>query len=145
MAGLNFYDLQPLALSKEYYSFTDGNDEYKISFCQDLPTAQRCADHQDGTMVVGTISNECKTLSGADPTKDSLFEVLNSDGDDGDGLKIKYSGGTGICDSASGKLYTFEVDITCSSKEGEPTGTIETVETCQKILKFEHKVGCKYD
>ena len=57
MAGLNFYDLQPLALAQKNQftnvSAIDSPNKYVyISFCHTLPENLWCEDDHEGTMAV---------------------------------------------------------------------------------------------
>ena len=96
-AGLNFYDLQPLALAKAYYAVPTPdltNRTLYISFCNDLPETLWCTS--DKSTMATLWEDEahgggCVQLSGGDPTKDASFSVLNESINDG--LRITYNGG----------------------------------------------------
>jgi len=116
MAGLNFYDLQPLAIgqsSEGGFSKIPGADNplrvVYLSFCQDLPEALWCDLSKPSMAVMVTLDPDtleetsCVTLSGDSPTKNAAFNV--SDPDNNDGLAIEYSGGD--------EGYILKVDIQC--------------------------------
>lgn len=110
MAGLNFYDLQPLSIVQSFYEFpaTDGSGKtFALSFCQDLPDDKWCDPQQPTMAVMHTPDGKCVTLSGSDPTKNADFEV--ADADSNDGLDVLYNGGD--------EGYSFTVNIQCDSSQ----------------------------
>ena len=55
MAGLNFYDLQPLGIANASYKVPsiDGSGRYiLIAFCQDLPAEMWCSPTQSSMAVL---------------------------------------------------------------------------------------------
>ena len=91
MAGLNFYDLQPLAQLATSYKFEGVDATYTLSFCNDLPDEMACSADNKTMAVMNTKAGECKKLAGPNPTKNAEFAVGNTENNDG--LNIHYSGG----------------------------------------------------
>lgn len=143
MAGLNFYDIQPLGLAKPYYkvpSLDGTNRTLYISFCQDLPEALWCDNDPVATMAIlieGNIdgSEKCVRLSGDSPTSNAAFNV--SDPDNNDGLKIEYNGGEAG--------FNLVVDIECDHDTDFEFLNSTLGDNEHMLLQFKTKVGCKYD
>jgi hypothetical protein len=87
MAGLNFYDLQPLDIARTYYNFTNPlNPERSImvSFCNDLPETLWCdLSRPSLAVLIDSKSGTCTPLSGSDSTKNAKFDVAEPDENDG--------------------------------------------------------------
>ena len=82
---------------------------------------------------------ECHSLSGADPTKDSEYAVLNSD--DNDGLTINYKGGD-ICHDDT--PYQLTINIKCDQNAESFTNlNVDDTDQCKRVITFSHKTGCK--
>lgn len=116
MAGLNFYDLQPLAIAQSaeggFSNVTGADNHLKrvyLSFCQKLPERLWCELSKPSMAVMYTVDPDtfeetsCVTLSGESPTKNAAFNV--SDPDNNDGLAVEYNGGD--------EGYLLKVDIQC--------------------------------
>ena len=94
LAGLNFYDLQLLAVAKPMYEVNVTNSTiFQISFCHSLPEEYWCNDQESMAVLRNTseLGGGCVTLSGPDPTKNAAFTVANETANDG--ININYSGG----------------------------------------------------
>lgn len=148
MAGLNFYDIQPLAIAQSAdggYSNVTGADNplrrVYISFCQDLPELLWCTAKQPTMAVMVTIDPEtfeevsCVTLSGESPTKNAAFNV--SDPDNNDGLAIQYTGGD--------EGYKLTVDIQCDHDNKFVPLTTAFADDAALLISFKSQFGCKYD
>lgn len=99
MAGLNFYNLQPLDNSKTHdpQNFTSDQGTLSVQFCRLMtsyhleglgckPTAKTMAAFKDA-------NGACHILSGQDTTKDADFSVDNIT--QNNGLQIQYKNGDG--------------------------------------------------
>jgi hypothetical protein len=141
-AGLNFYDLQPLAIYQRSYNFSlGGNLVMYLSFCNDLPEYLWC-NPEDSTMAVlrDGDTGGCVRLSGPDPTNDAAFSVLNETINDG--LRITYSGGDAN--------YSFALNIPCNHStpfNALPFFFDYNYTTNQTVMvgAFESQFGCQYD
>lgn len=140
-AGLNFYDLQPLALAKSYYeipTFDGTNRTIFIAFCNDLPESLWCDPQQPSMAVIvedAAHGGNCSSLSGSDPTVDAAFSISNTTSNDG--LTITYTGG----DSG----YGLVVDIPCNQSTYYTPLNISSTDNANIYLQFESQFGCKYD
>lgn len=136
MGGLNFYDLQPLALANDHYEFTQGLKKVVVSFCNDLTenvlTTNGC-DSKLETMAILTDGVTCVSLSGKDPTKNADFEVGNEDDDDG--LAINYSGGQ--------EGYDLTVNLICDKDTTFSDNTLDALANDNIKASFHSKTGCK--
>ena len=96
-------------------------------------------------MGVEKIGSQCRILTGKDPTKDSTFEVLDSDNNDG--LKIDYKHG-GVCDADPTQDYKLTVNVYCDKNVLVLTDDYtvdDTTDSCARVISFNHKSGCSID
>jgi hypothetical protein len=79
MAGLNFYDLQPLQIARNFFNFTDVNTgkNILIAFCDPLPENLWCNNKPSLAVLQDENLGTCTTLAGSDPTTNAVFSVQN--------------------------------------------------------------------
>lgn len=137
LAGLNFYNLVPLAAIDSYTIPSGTNQRAVVSFCKHLKndtlTALGCRITQTMAVFIDE-TNKCHILSGSDITKNANFDVDNKTTNDG--LRINYNGG----DAG----YNMTLEVKCMSGKNIFAGEVLTAFTGGAIGgKFNSYTGCK--
>jgi len=77
MDGLDFYDIQPLAIVAEkyggYFNYSDAKTgaSIQVSFCGPLPQPLYCNLQEPSMAVLQLPDDSCVTLSGSNPTENA--------------------------------------------------------------------------
>jgi len=144
MDGLDFYDIQPLAIVAEknggYFNYTDATlgATMLVSFCGTLPPAQYCGPQEPTMAVLHHPIQGCVRLSGSNPTDNAQLKQIGKSSEDV-GVNIQYSGGN--------PSYNLSIEIYCDKVDFQSINAtyVEADGQTKITYRFKSRVGCKYD